>query len=162
MGANNKKLFGKINVFDIIIIALILVVAVAVLGIYYSKQKKVVTKSVKTTYTLELIDNPLGFAKLVKEGDIIKDSIKNFNMGTIIKVEQTPNTKVLNDLVNETIVENETPDRERVVLTVEANVVDNSTDLLVDNQYDIRVGKDVYVKGPRYGGVGYILSIQRD
>ncbi len=158
----NKRLFGKFNMFDVVIITLILVVAVGVLGVYYIKQRKVITKGVKTIYTLELIDNPLGFSKLVKEGDNIKDRIKNYNMGTIIKVEKTPNTKILNDLVNNVILEKETPDRERVVLTVEANVVDSGTDLLVDNQYDIRVGKDIYVKGPRYGGVGYILSIQRD
>ncbi len=161
MGAN-KKLFGRFNVFDVVIITLILIVAVGVLGFYYIRKTKVITKGVKTVYTLELIDNPLGFAKLVKEGDNIKDSIKNYNMGTVIKVEKTPNTKILNDLVNDVIIEKETPDRERVVLTVEANVVDSGTDLLVDNQYDIRVGKDIYVKGPRYGGVGYILSIQRD
>lgn len=158
----NKKLFGRFNVFDVVIITLIVIVAVGVLGFYYIRKTKVITKGVKTVYTLELIDNPLGFAKLVKEGDNIKDSIKNYNMGTVIKVEKTPNTKVLNDLVNDVIIEKETPDRERVVLTVEANVVDSGTDLLVDNQYDIRVGKDIYVKGPRYGGVGYILSIQRD
>ncbi len=161
MGAN-KKLFGRFNVFDVVIITLILIVAVGVLGFYYIRKTKVITKGVKTVYTLELIDNPLGFAKLVKEGDNIKDSIKNYNMGTVIKVEKTPNTKMLNDLENDIIIERETPDRERVVLTVEANVVDSGTDLLVDNQYDIRVGKDIYVKGPRYGGVGYILSIQRD
>jgi len=161
MGAN-KKLFGRFNVFDVVIITLILIVAVGVLGFYYIRKTKVITKGVKTVYTLELIDNPLGFAELVKEGDNIKDSIKNYSMGTVIKVEKTPNTKILNDLVNNTIIEKETPDRERVVLTVEANVVDSGTDLLVDNQYDIRVGKDIYVKGPRYGGVGYILSIQRD
>jgi len=161
MGAN-KKLFGRFNVFDVVIITLIVIVAVGVLGFYYIRKTKVITKGVKTVYTLELIDNPLGFAKLVKEGDNIKDSIKNYNMGTVIKVEKTPNTKVLNDLVNDVIIEKETPDRERVVLTVEADVVDSGTDLLVDNQYDIRVGKDIYVKGPRYGGVGYILSIQRD
>lgn len=158
---SNKKLFGKINFFDIIIIVLVAIVAIVALTFYYSREKKAVDKGTKMTYTLELVDSPLGFSKLIHEGDNIKDSTKNFNMGTVIKVEKTPNTKILSDLQNSRMVESETPDKERVVLTVEANVVDTGVDLLVDNQYDIRVGKDIYVKGPRYGGVGYILSVER-
>lgn len=161
MSSSNKKVFGKLNFFDVIIIVIGLIAVLVIFGIYMTKSNKVVDKSVKMTYTLELVDCPLGFYDLIEVGDNIKDSVKKFNMGKIINKEKTANTKVISDLKNSQMVESETPDKERVVLTVEANVTDNGVDLLVDNQYDIRVGKDIYVKGPCYGGVGYILSIIR-
>lgn len=158
---SDKKQY-RINFFDVAIVAIVIVVAIVAVGMYMANQKKVVNKSTKMTYSLELIDNPVGFSNLIQEGDSIKDSEKNFNMGKIIGVEVTDYTRVLNDLENEIIVETIVPNRERVVLTVEADVVDTGSELLVDNQYAIRVGRDVYVKGPQYGGIGYIISIDRD
>jgi hypothetical protein len=32
---------------------------------------------------------------------------------------------------------------------------------LVDGVYDVRVGKEVYLKGQGYAGVGYILKVER-
>lgn len=162
MNTNNKKVSKKINFFDLIILVIVIIAIIFVSIMYYSKDKKVVNSSTKMTYVLELVNNPLGFSELIKVGDSLNDSIKNFSMGKVIKVEKTPQKTILNDLVNNIIVESDIPDKERVVLTVEADVVDNGMDLLIENSYDIRVGKDIYVKGNGYSGVGYILEIKRD
>lgn len=162
MNTNNKKVSKKINFFDLIILVIVILAIIFVSILYYSKDKKVVDNSNKMTYVLELVNNPLGFSELIKVGDSLTDSIKNFSMGKVIKVEKTPQKTILNDLVNNIIVESDIPDKERVVLTVEADVVDDGMDLLIENSYDIRVGKDIYVKGNGYAGVGYILEIKRD
>lgn len=162
MNINNKKASNKINFFDLIILAVVIIAIIVISVMYYSKEKKVVNNATKMTYVLELVSNPLGFSELIKVGDNLSDSVKNFPMGKVINVEKTPQKTIVNDLVNNIILENEIPDKERVVLTVEADVVDNGTDLLIENSYDIRVGKDIYVKGNGYAGVGYILEIKRD
>lgn len=159
---NNKKVFGKINFFDFIIIFIVVVVIIAGLLIYYSGDKKVVNKGTKITYVMELIDNPVGFSELISLGDDIDDSIKNYSIGKIKGIEKTINTKISNDLVNNRIVESEVPNKERVLLTVETDIVDNGIDLIAGGGYDIRVGKYVEVRGKGYAGTGFILEVGRD
>jgi len=151
----------KINFFDVAIIAIVAVVAIAVLGINYVKQKDHVATGNTIKYVLELNDNPIGFSDLIKAGDSLTDNIKNYNMGKVVSVEGAPNLRFGSDLVNGKIVETEVKSRERVFVTVEAIVTDTGADLLIDGLYDVRVGKEVYLKGNGYAGVGFILSVER-
>ena len=53
------------------------------------------------------------------------------------------------------------PNRERDLVTVEANVTESASDLKVNGYYTVKVGLEVAVKGNGYAGRGYILNIER-
>jgi hypothetical protein len=90
----------KVSFFDVTIIAVVVVIAIGALGVYYSKQKKAASTASTIKYVLELNDNPKGFSELIKDGDKLTDSVKNYYMGKVAGVEVVPNMKVTSDLVS--------------------------------------------------------------
>ncbi len=155
--SGKKKIFG-INLFDIVILAIIVVLAG---GVYVFTHKEKVVETKKLRYTLELADNPAGFSKDINIGDRLTDNVKNYNMGTVVDFEVVPCTKITNDYVNSAIVESVVPDKENVIITVEANVTESANEYKVDGNYYVRAGREVSVKGNGYAGIGYILTVDR-
>ena len=82
-------------------------------------------------------------------------------MGTVIGVEKTDYTILTTDYTTNTIKESVVPDKERAVVTVEANVTENGADYKVDGNFLVKTGLEVNVHGPGYAGSGYIISINR-
>ncbi len=158
---NTKSKPRKFNFLDIIIILVVVVIAGSLLFVYYLKNKKVAINETKLTYVLELVDNPIGFSELIKINDNLVDGIKNFPMGKVIAIETAPEIRIVNDLANSEIIESSVPNREKVLLTIEASVVDTGEEILVGGSYDLRVGKYVNAKGNGYAGTGFILQVER-
>ena len=148
----------KINFFDIVIA---LVVIAVIGGIYLFTNKEKVVETKKIVYTLELNNLPEGLTENIKVGDKITDGVKNYNMGTVIDVEKTDYTVLTTDYSTSTIKEMPIPNRERAVLTVEANVTESGADYKVDGNFLVKTGLDVNVHGPGYAGSGYIILIER-
>lgn len=156
--SKNKKIFGIINFFDIIIILVVVCVAA---GLYLFTNKEVVVETKPLVYTLEITDLPTGFSENISVGDNLTDNVKNYHMGKVVKAEAVPSTKITNDYTNSKIVESVVPERENVIITVEANVTESESDFKVDGSYVVKAGKEVSIKGPGYAGVGYILTVER-
>ncbi|MCJ7856764.1 DUF4330 domain-containing protein [Lachnospiraceae bacterium NSJ-143] len=152
----NKR--RRINVFDIVIVIIIL--AVAFVGYKYLHREKIgETKTIR--YTFELIDNYEGFSELINVGDDITDNVKNYYMGKVVEVKAEPYKKLVNDTVTGSVKESAVPGRERDIITVEAEVTEGGSDLKVNGYYTVKVGLEVAVKGNGYAGRGYILDIER-
>ena len=146
----NKK--HKINV--------IVVAVIAIAGYKYLHREKIAeTKTIR--YTFEMIDNYEGFSDLIHVGDDITDNVKNYYMGKVVDVKSEPYTKLVNDIETGTVKEAVVPNRERDLVTVEANVTESASDLKVNGYYTVKVGLEVAVKGNGYAGRGYILNIER-
>ena len=152
----NKK--HKINIFDIVVVIVVAVIAIA--GYKYLHREKIAeTKTIR--YTFEMIDNYEGFSDLIHVGDDITDNVKNYYMGKVVDVKSEPYTKLVNDIETGTVKEAVVPNRERDLVTVEANVTESASDLKVNGYYTVKVGLEVAVKGNGYAGRGYILNIER-
>ena len=152
----NKK--HKINIFDIVVVIVVAVIAIA--GYKYLHREKIAeTKTIR--YTFEMIDNYEGFSDLIHVGDDITDNVKNYYMGKVVAVKSEPYTKLVNDIETGTVKEAVVPNRERDLVTVEANVTESASDLKVNGYYTVKVGLEVAVKGNGYAGRGYILNIER-
>ena len=146
----NKK--HKINIF--------VVAVIAIAGYKYLHREKIAeTKTIR--YTFEMIDNYEGFSDLIHVGDDITDNVKNYYMGKVVDVKSEPYTKLVNDIETGTVKEAVVPNRERDLVTVEANVTESASDLKVNGYYTVKVGLEVAVKGNGYAGRGYILNIER-
>lgn len=152
----NKK--HKINIFDIVVVIVVAVITIA--GYKYLHREKIAeTKTIR--YTFEMIDNYEGFSDLIHVGDDITDNVKNYYMGKVVDVKSEPYTKLVNDIETGTVKEAVVPNRERDLVTVEANVTESASDLKVNGYYTVKVGLEVAVKGNGYAGRGYILNIER-
>ena len=152
----NKK--HKTNIFDIVVVIVVAVIAIA--GYKYLHREKIAeTKTIR--YTFEMIDNYEGFSDLIHVGDDITDNVKNYYMGKVVDVKSEPYTKLVNDIETGTVKEAVVPNRERDLVTVEANVTESASDLKVNGYYTVKVGLEVAVKGNGYAGRGYILNIER-
>lgn len=148
----------KVNLFDIVIIVILLVLAMFV---YKFTHKEVAVETKPIRYTFELTDNPIGFTDLIEVGDEITDNVKNYYMGKVVAVEKVPHTELTDDIETGEILEAEMPEKETAIVTVEANATESASDFKVNGYFTVKAGLEVAAKGPGYAGRGYILSIER-
>jgi hypothetical protein len=113
-----------------------------------------VVYSVKATSCLPEVE------KYIEVGTTAYDSVKNYNIGTIIDAVVEPNQVIAPDLVNGTFVSNERNDMVDVTLKIEANA--NVSDRVISiGDYELKVGKEAFVRGKGYALSGYVISIER-
>ena len=82
-------------------------------------------------------------------------------MGTVVAVEAEPHKAVFADYKNGKYSEGEISELETVIITLEADVSETDSALIVDGNYVVRAGKEIAVKGQGYAGKGYIVSVER-
>ena len=152
-----KKRF-RINWFDIVIIAIIIVGAIFV---YKFTHKEVAVETKTIRYTFELIDNQEGFADLIEVGDEITDNIKNYYMGKVVEVKSAPYKKLVQDKETGVFKEAEVDGRETAIVTVEAPVTESAGDYKVNGYFLVKAGLEIAAKGNGYAGRGFILNVER-
>lgn len=160
MEQENKKL--KISVFDVIIVLLVAAAAFAVFAILKPKDVKVAAPTtVPTEFTVELVQVPKGAADLIQPGDAVRDSTRNYDIGTVVSHEVLPYTAQVADEENLT-VKNVVLDRyDNILLTIQSNMLTGGSALTTESGYQITVGTKVYLAGPCYAGTGYVIAIDR-
>lgn len=158
----NKKLFGKVSIFDIIILLVGLVVLIFAYSYLYSSNSISVGNTYFTTKFQIRLDNlPVGTNSYIKENDLIYDNETNVFVGKVVDFESREYKKIIEDYENNKYIESVVPDRETVILTLENSVYDAQSDLITANNYYIKVGKELHLRGPSYAGGGYIIQIER-
>lgn len=155
-----KKL--KISIFDIVIVAAVIIAALAVFMLLKPKDVKVAAPStVPMEFTVELVQVPKGAADLIQPGDAIRDSSRNYDIGTVVSHEVLPYTVLSADEENLT-VKNAVLDRyDNIQITIQANMLTGGTALTTESGYTVTVGTKIYLAGPCYAGTGYVIAIDR-
>ncbi len=153
-----RKRKFKINVFDIIIVFIVAVIAI---GLYVFTHKEKVVETKKIVYTIELRDVPEGFTELVKVGDKLTDGVKNYDMGTVLSAKRQDFKLLTNDYNTNTILDSVVPGRETCIIEVEADVTETAADYKVNGSFLVKAGLEINAHGPGYAGNGYILTIDR-
>lgn len=158
----DKKLFGKITIFDIIIVLLFICVAIfAYRYLYSSTGSKLGNTYFTTTCSVRLDNLPIGTFDRIAKDDMIYDNETNLFVGKVVSAEKQEYTKVIEDYENNKFVQAVIPDRETVILNVEVSVYDAGCDLITANNYYVKVGKELFLRGPSYAGGGYVITIDR-
>lgn len=85
------KLFGKINIIDLVVI-IVVIAAIAGIGYKYAKSQTVtpLTKTQTVTIVFQEDERPEFAVKPIKAGDIVKDKISGVIIGTVESVETGP------------------------------------------------------------------------
>ncbi|MBR4110883.1 MAG: DUF4330 domain-containing protein [Clostridia bacterium] len=158
----DKKLFGKISIFDMIIAIIgVLVIVFAYNYLYSSNSVKVGNTYTNVSFQIKLDNLPVGTSEQISSGDLIYDNETNVYIGKVTDYETQEFKRIIEDYENKKYVEAVVPDRETVILTVETSVYDTGADLITANNYYVKVGKELHPRGPSYAGTGYIIHIDR-
>ena len=163
MEQNNHKFRLRLNLFDAIVLVVVLLAAAA-FG-YLTLKDKGTDASAPTTQTVQYTVlfqkmNESG-SQMVKAGDQLEDTVKNYRMGTVVSVERKTAMVQVLDQETKTYVMAELDGYEDVYVTVESTCTSTDEALLLDSGYDIRVGQTAYVRGPGYMGSGPVTTIER-
>lgn len=159
----NKKLFGKINLIDIIIILVVLLAGILVYNIVFKGETTTSAGAeyYKTTCTVKFENLPLGASTYVTVGNKAYDIETNAYIGTVKKVSSGDYTKINPNIQNNTFVESKIQGKENVYLEIEINVSDQGADLVTSGNYPVKVGKATSIRAGNFAANGYFITIDR-
>ena len=156
--AKEKSAF-RFNFLDLLLV--ILAVAVLLGGAYYyfggfGGQGQ--GESVTVTYTVEFTNVPSYLLDKPQVGDPVKDSVRLYNIGTIMQVTYEPYlTPLINEQTGE-LVYAETPGRMNILLTIcaDGKLKNNRVEL---DGLAMTVGVRVNVRSAHYVGSGFCTAM---
>lgn len=153
---NQGKLFGKINVIDLLIVVLILVFLI---GGYYRLNKVNTMQNVndeEATMVLLLEDVNESFTKIIKKDDVVKDSVRGFPLGVITTVEINEHKEILNE--NNTIVYKAIPGKYDIEITLDVKGIFDGDGLLISSKRYF-VGSETRIKSSLFVSDAFVLDI---
>ena len=110
--------------------------------------------------TIELKEKQVGFHKKVEMGVTLYDNVKGYIVGKIIDVYALPYREPAFDEDTGIIRSAPIDGLESVYIVVETTAQISETTTSI-GQYDIAVGKEVFVKTKRFAGKGFVTDITR-
>ena len=158
----DKKLFGKLNIIDFIII--ILIIAVGIIGYTFLKgdTPSLTTNNQKEyTYTIQIQRSDKSIFDRINIGDKIYDNENNTYIGEVVSKEQKEYKELANDYKNNKKVYVVNEQYININITVKNNLQDKGNNLVTNEEYKVKVGKQVAIRGNNYAGSGYIILIER-
>ena len=163
MERNDHKFRLRLNLFDAIILGVVLAVGAAAVWFGLRSGGSESAPSARTVqYTVLFQSMKQGGSELIQPGDQLVDTVKNYKMGTVVSVRSEPALVQVLDQETRTYVDAELAGYEDVYVTVESACTQRDDALLLDGGYDFRVGQTAYVRGPGYMGSGPVTEIVRE
>ena len=154
------KFKKKFNIVDVFIILAALVIAV--IGIKFLRKKEVITPTTtKIVYRFRSDEQDPSVGDMVTDNMNVYDSIKNYYIGKVTDKELVPAVRDVFDETTGVMNNAEVPGRVNIILTIEADGIVSGKDILLDNQYELKVGNQAFVKGKGFASTGYIVGIER-
>ncbi|MDR3090618.1 MAG: DUF4330 domain-containing protein [Clostridiales bacterium] len=155
----NFRIAGKVSLMDIIFIIMALA-AIVLLRRFAAPKTAEAAGGVPIRYTVELNRREEGYGKNIKVGETLYDSEKGYEIGKITDVYEKPfwdsvpdvSGKVYRKAYAEGLV------NVYVVAEAQAQISERSTSV---GQYDLLIGKTIFVKSPSFSAGGYVVEIDR-
>lgn len=163
----DQKFRFKLNLFDGIVLALALCVA---MFLAYTALKPAspavqepgaVPAASTVRYTIRFQRMLEGTGELVQPGDALVDNIKNYDLGTVVSTEIKPAVTQVVDQVSRRKVLAEMPGYEEVYVVVESDCTRASDgSVTLDGGYKLQVNNTAYIKGAGYMASGPITDME--
>ncbi len=151
------KLFGKVSIIDLLIILVIIVIGILASKVLMSSND---SKALDTIYyTVEFKEVNQDFIDEIKKDTPVFDAIKYKAIGRVDNYEVKPFTRILKDHEEGAFREVEVEDKYNVYLKVKADAVLTESTISVNN-YEIRIGKKVPIKGKGFIGETYVTGLE--
>jgi hypothetical protein len=147
----------RFNILDICVV--LALAAAVVLGILYFGVWRGDRDDVWIYYTLEAEGKLKGFHVIVERGDVIKDSLRNYDMGSVHSVRVRESKDWIFNPDTREYIEHFYEHEEVVEVTIRARAAETE-DLvrLSSGGGEIRVGKELTLEGKGYSLHGYVID----
>ncbi len=153
------KLFGKISIIDLLVIAVIAAMAAGVYMRFFKTPEKVEVKTEKLTYTMKVTDARIYTMEALEEKGDIYDADTKEKLGTIKDVK-IDTAKMTNLTDKGEAVEVEYPERYTAILTIEVDGNVNANGYYTQSNEPICVGSVKYFETKYVATTGVIMDIK--
>ena len=152
MEKKQMKKKHRFNLFDVLIIVLVIAVAAAVFW-FFNRDKggTILAAGTKVTYQLEITNVPQEVAYSPRIGDYVKEGVRKVRLGKIVGVDVQPYEKLTRNLIDDTINLTPVPDRYTVVITCEADGKLSGGRVSV-NGHVFGVGSEIALQSKNFAG----------
>ena len=154
------RLFGKISIMDILLVAAIAVIAYA--GVQFSAPVSVEASITDTPirYVVELTNKRSDFINNVHVGETLFDSVRGFEIGRVVGVTYRPFYADAFDFENNIIRKAEVEGFIFIYVEVEAmaQVSDRATSV---GHFDVMVGMEMFVRTRDFASRGFVVELER-
>lgn len=152
----------KLNAFDIVFI---LIIAAAAIALFFYFRNSGGAEEVElgdtVTYVLEIGSTDPEIAEAISVGDNITDGTTKISLGTVTDVEIKKVENLTLDYESGRYILTDIPDKVAVRLTVEADITESASEILVEGQTAIRVSAGFSILGPGYVTYASVVYIER-
>jgi len=152
------RLFGKINIVDLLIVVLILLIAGGVYLVFLGGSDKQAVEKSKVVYEFEITNVNKDFVDAITPWDPIRDSTRGNELGTVVGKESRKATMLNEDLINGRYIIAEVPDAYDVVITIVAQASITPANIIVGGE-EVKVGKKFFIKGKGYANQGFVTKM---
>jgi hypothetical protein len=152
------RLFGKINIIDLLIVLLIAAAAAGVYMVFFNGSEKQASEISTVIYDFEITNVNKDFVDAINPGDPIRDSVRGNDLGTVVGKSSKNATMLNEDLINGRYIIANVPDAYDVTITIEANATITPANVIVGGA-EVKVGKKFFVKGKGYANQGFVTKM---
>ncbi|MBE5821935.1 MAG: DUF4330 family protein [Clostridiales bacterium] len=158
----DKKLFGKLNIIDLLIIILVIVVAIIAYAFLKGDTPSLTTSTQNEyNFTIQIQKSEKNIFDKINIGDKIYDNENNSYLGEVVSKEKNEYRELVDDYKNNKKVYATNDKYININITVKNNLQDKGNNLVTNEEYKVKVGKQVAIRGNNYAGKGYIILIER-
>lgn len=153
-----------LNLFDAIVILCALAVGAYLLWNRLKPETVAGGLNPETTairFTVQLQKVLPGTGALVREGDLLVDTVKNYEVGNVVSASVVPSERTILDEDARAYVTVPIPGYEDVNVVMESRATISDDKILVGSGYELRVGERIYLRGPGYLASGEVFAIER-
>lgn len=157
-----QKFKLRLNLFDAIVLVLVLVVGGVVLWQMLDANSSEANKKMqRVSYQITIKEASGGTVDHIALGSHLVDAVKNYDLGEILSTEVAPASKLVLNHAEREYQMAYLEGYEDIVVELVVDAAESDTTLLVDGGYELRVGNLVYMRGAGYMAAGYITRIDR-
>ena len=159
----NKKPFRlRMNLFDGIVLVIILAVGLFLLWTQFRPEEEPASSEwVPVRYSVRLNQVLEGTSELIQPGDPLEYTLEDAQLGTVVSVESAPCITTGLDEEALTPISSVLPGYESVDLVVDAMCEEEDYCLRAGGVVVLRTGDQLYIRGPQFAAVGTITEIER-
>jgi len=158
----NKKLFGKINIVDILLVVIILAGGLIAYNKVFKNDSNVAIGAKYYTTTLKMRVESVSpeLMKFLETGVDVYDNETNQFIGKLVGFESGDCYMNATDYSGDRYVSSLVPEKINIYLIVEIQVAERAGDLINSSNYFSKVGKYINVRAGKFAGGGYIIEIK--
>ena len=163
MEPNKPKFRFRLNLFDSIVLVLALAVGAflvwSAIKPAAAPAEGAVSAAGTVQYTIRFQKMIQGVSERIKPGDQLVDTVKNYELGTVVSVETVPAQALIQDHEDKAFVLAGIEGYEDALVTVEAPYTEGEDSLLLGGGFKLRVGVTAYVRNGRLFGFISVIDL---